>query len=102
MWALYFLEQAYLYGVGHDKNTGQAAGIDSYLMTHDDGIAMFRSIGADNEDTVNRVNAMIAIRDQLVKDSATHTEQRCQVVGGQPGGPPKQTVCHDVQIPNSK
>ena len=53
-WALYFVEQCYINGTGVAKNIPRAGQIDSYLMTHDDGQAVFRMIGADDENVQDR------------------------------------------------
>ena len=53
-WALYFVEQSYINGTGVAKNIPRAGQIDSYLMTHEDGQAVFKMIGADDENVQYR------------------------------------------------
>lgn len=57
-WALYFVEQCYLNGTGVAKNIPRAGQIDSYLMTHDDGQAIFKMIGADDENVQARATQL--------------------------------------------
>lgn len=74
-WAIYFMEQAFRTGNGVPKNPGKAAEFDSYLMTHDDGQALYAMIGADDAAVVWRAARMKAIADAPTKPSSTCSNQ---------------------------
>ena len=75
-WALYFVEQCYLNGTGVAKNIPRAGQIDSYLMTHDDGQAIFKMIGADDEN----VQARAAQLKTLMTPPNETVKETCKMV----------------------
>jgi hypothetical protein len=75
-WALYFVEQCYINGTGVAKNIPRAGQIDSYLMTHDDGQAVFKMIGADDENVQYRAERLKA----LMTDHSETAKETCKTV----------------------
>lgn len=75
-WALYFVEQCYINGTGVAKNIPRAGQIDSYLMTHDDGQAVFKLIGADDEGVQYRAARIKA----LMTDHTETAKETCKMV----------------------
>jgi hypothetical protein len=75
-WALYFVEQCYINGTGVAKNIPRAGQIDAYLMTHDDGQAIFKMIGADDEAVQYRAARLKA----LMTDHSETAEETCKMV----------------------
>ena len=92
-WAIYFMEQAFMTGNGVPKNTAKAAEFDSYLMTHDDGQALFMMIGSDDAAVMRRYQEISALMDPPTK-SVTH----CYQVGPNSTvpGAPKNQRCEQV------
>lgn len=75
-WALYFVEQCYINGTGVAKNIPRAGQIDSYLMTHDDGQAVFKKIGADDENVQYRAAQLKG----LMTDQHETAKETCKMV----------------------
>jgi hypothetical protein len=80
-WAIYFMEQAFLNGNGVTKNLAKAGEFDTYLMLHDDGVKLFKLIGADDlavEWRVERAEAMGNASSRLVSTCTRgpHTNTR--------------------------
>jgi len=75
-WALYFVEQCYINGTGVAKNIPRAGQIDSYLMTHDDGQAVYKMIGADDEGVQYRAARLKA----LMTDHHETAKETCKMV----------------------
>ena len=97
VWALYFLEQCYAYGYGVEKNLPRASGIDTYLMTHSEGQALFEKIGSDDEKTVKLATA---IREAMSPRMKTVTS--CYQVGPNSTvpGAPQNKRCEAIEVPD--
>jgi hypothetical protein len=74
-WALYFVEQSYINGVGVAKNIPRAGQIDSYLMTHNNGQNVFMMIGADDAAVIQRYQKISALM-----NPPTMAKTECSIV----------------------
>jgi hypothetical protein len=92
VWALYFLEQCWLYAIGTDKDITRAAKIDAYLMTTD----IYSQIGSDDQNVVDRAANL-----QKMMNPNTKTVTNCYQVGPNSTlpGAPKNKRCEEMVVP---
>jgi len=80
-WAIWFLHECYSDGIGTAKDSHQAAILDSWIMTHEEGMNVVRTLGTDDSDQMREKARWETLLNPPMK-SGTHCTQEYVTAGG--------------------